>query len=222
MVQAVRRWFGLLAAAAAGYTCGLVPTADLVARAASGGRRDLRREGSGNPGAANAIAVLGPGWGGLVLAGDVAKGVLACVAGRRVAAAGGANLAGTMAVVGHCFPVTSRFRGGKGVATSAGQVAATLPAYLPIDLGVAYLASTGPWRRRAWAATTIASVAWVGAALLWWRRGWPNLWGPAPTASLPLAAAATSALIFTRFLGVRTVGPPMGGDATAEADRTGV
>ena len=222
MVQAVRRWSGLLAAAAAGYACGLLPTADLVARAASGGRRDLRREGSGNPGAANAIAVLGPGWGGVVLAGDVAKGVVACVVGRRLGSGGGANLAGTMAVVGHCFPVTSRFRGGKGVATSAGQVAATLPAYLPIDLGVAYLASTGPWRRRAWAATTIASVAWVGAAALWWRRGWPNLWGPPPTASLPLAAAATSALIFTRFLGVRTVGPPASGGPAVRSNQTGV
>jgi hypothetical protein len=34
---------------------------------------------------------------------------------------------------------------------------------------------------------------------VWWRRGWPNAWGPKPTAGLPLAAAATSAIILGRF-----------------------
>jgi hypothetical protein len=46
----------------------------------------------------------------------------------------------------------------------------------------------------------IASTAWVAAGVLWWRRGWPNAWGPEPTAALPAAAAVSSAVILSRFL----------------------
>ncbi len=187
-------------AATLGYLAGTLPSADLAARLATGGATDLRAAGSGNPGAANAIAQLGPGWGYAVLVADVAKGAAACGIGRRVAGSAGAHLAGTASVVGHCFPVWKRFRGGKGVATSAGQCLATFPAYTPIDLAVAGLTATAPrWKQRAYASTVVASLGWVGAALLWWRRGWPNGWGPRPTAALPLAAAATSGVIVSRF-----------------------
>jgi glycerol-3-phosphate acyltransferase PlsY len=90
------------------------------------------------------------------------------------------------------------FRGGKGVSTSAGQCLATFPAYFPLDLGVALVAAK--WRRRTLPATVIASTAWVAAGVLWWRRGWPNAWGPEPTAALPAAAAVSSAVILSRFL----------------------
>ena len=92
------------------------------------------------------------------------------------------------------------FRGGKGVAASVGQCLATFPAYFPVDLAVAGLTSASPrWRRRAYAATAVASACWVAGGVVWWRRGWPNLWGPAPTPALPLAAAASSAVILDRF-----------------------
>ena len=35
---------------------------------------------------------------------------------------------------------------------------------------------------------------------LWWRKGWPNGWGPAPTAALPVSAALSSAVIMYKFL----------------------
>jgi len=187
----------LLAAATAGYLTGTIPSADVAARLATGGRTDLRRSGSGNPGAANAIQVLGRRWGYGVLGADVAKGAVACAAGRRLAGDRGAHVAGTAAVVGHCLPVWNGFRGGKGVAASAGQCLATFPAYFPVDLGVAY--ATSRWRHRARPTTVVASAAWVAGAALWWRRGWPNAWGPRPTAALPLAAAASSAVILFRF-----------------------
>ena len=37
----------------------------------------------------------------------------------------------------------------------------------------------------------VSSIAWLLASVTWWRRGLPNLWGPRPTAALPLANAAT-------------------------------
>lgn len=190
----------LAAAAAAGYLLGTVPSADVAARLARRGPTDLRQAGSGNPGGVNAMRVLGPGWGYGVMAADVAKGALACRAGRRLGGDGAAHLAGTAAVVGHCYPVWNGFRGGKGVAASAGQCLATFPAYTPVDLGVAALAASSPrGRDRAFAATAVASACGVAAGVVWWRRGWPNAWGPRPTAALPAAAAASSAVVLWRF-----------------------
>ena len=187
----------LAAAALLGYAIGTAPSADLAARLATGGVTDLRSTGSGNPGAANAMAALGKGGGWAVLVVDVAKGAIACVAGSRLAGGAGADAAGTAAVVGHCYPVWNRFRGGKGVAVSAGQCLAAFPAYFPIDLTVAY--AVARLRGKALPATAVASAVWVGCGVLWWRRGWPNAWAAAPGPSLPISAAVTSAVILTRF-----------------------
>jgi acyl phosphate:glycerol-3-phosphate acyltransferase len=190
----------LLAAAAVGYAAGTFPSADVATKLATRGDVDLRAVGSGNPGAANAIKVLGPAWGYAVMAADIAKAAGAAAAGRRLCGTDGAHVAGTAAVVGHCWPVWNGFRGGKGVAASVGQCLVTFPAYFPIDLAVAGLTSASPrWKQRAYAATAVASACWVAAGVMWWRRRWPNLWGPPPTSALPLAAAASSAVILDRF-----------------------
>jgi glycerol-3-phosphate acyltransferase PlsY len=187
-----------LASAAAGYLIGTVPCADTAARLATGGTTDLRAAGTGNPGAVNAMHVLGSAWGFGILFADTAKGALACAAGRRLGGATGAHIAGTAAVIGHCLPVWNGFRGGKGVAVSMGQCAATFPAYLPIDLGVAW--AVGKWTGRTLPGTAVASATWVTASALWWRKGWPNGWGPAPTVALPVSAAVSSAVIMYKFL----------------------
>ena len=194
---------GLLAAAASGYLLGTLPTADAAARLASRGAADLRTTGTGNPGGANALVVLGKAWGYGVMGVDIAKGAAACGVGRRLGGDAGAHVAGTAAVVGHCFPLWNGFRGGKGVAASVGQCVATFPVYVPFDVGLAWLTATPRWSRkvgtRTMIATGVASGAWVAAATLWWRRGWPNGWAPRATAGLPLAAAASSAVILSRF-----------------------
>jgi glycerol-3-phosphate acyltransferase PlsY len=201
---------GALAAAAVGYLAGTLPSADVAARLAARrrGAVDLRAAGSGNPGAANAIAVLGPRWGYGVMAADIGKGAVAATGGRWLGGATGAHAAGAAAVVGHCYPVWNGFRGGKGVAASVGQCLVTFPAWTGPDLALAGAVAVSPWwRRRAFAATAVSSAAWVAAATVWWRRGWPNLWGPAPTAALPLAAAASSAVILARFAAARRSTP---------------
>jgi glycerol-3-phosphate acyltransferase PlsY len=192
----------MVAAATAGYLLGTTPTADVAARLATGGAVDLRAAGSGNPGGANAYTVLGPGWGYAVIGVDIVKGALAAVAGRAIAGGDGAHVAGAASVVGHCLPVWTGGRGGKGVGASVGQCLATFPAYFPVDLAVAGLTSTARWRGRARAATTLSSVLWVLSGVLWWRRRWPNLWGPPPTAALPLANLASSAVIAYKFFTV--------------------
>lgn len=189
----------IAAASASGYLAGTLPSADIVARLAAGGEVDLRQSGSGNPGAANAGAVLGARWGYAVMAADIVKAAGACRLGARIAGPPGAHLAGTAAVVGHCFPVWNGFRGGKGVAATVGQCLATFPAYFPIDLAVAAVTAAGPRRHRAFTATAAASVTWVIAGLVWWRRRLPNAWGPEPGPLLPLAAAASSSIVLYRF-----------------------
>ena len=191
----------ILRAAALGYLIGTFPTADLVARRASGGTIDLRASGTGNPGGANAVKVLGKKVGAVVIAGDIAKGAAASMVGGVVAGPLGAHVAGTASVVGHCYPVWNGFRGGKGVAASVGQCLVTFPAYFPIDAAVAVVTAAIPrWKQRAFSATVASSVCWVLGGLVWWRRKLPNGWGPKPTAALPLAAAVSSAVIIHRFL----------------------
>jgi glycerol-3-phosphate acyltransferase PlsY len=194
----------MVTAAAAGYVAGTLPSADIATRLATGGATDLRTEGSGNPGAANAIKVLGAKWGYAVMVADIAKGMVACGAGRRIAGDTGAHVAGSAAVIGHCFPAWNGFRGGKGVATSVGQCIATFPAYTPIDLSIALATSISPrWKQRAHAATIVASACWVGGGVLWSRRGWPNWWAPRPTKALPIAAAVSSAVVLSKFAAAR-------------------
>lgn len=115
----------------ASYLIGAIPVGFLVARAAGG--FDIRGKGSGTIGATNVLRTLGPAPAVLTLLGDVVKGYLAVrvveVLGPEPAwGAAGALLA----VVGNCWPVFLRFRGGKGVATALGAFLALIPkAVLP-------------------------------------------------------------------------------------------
>ena len=63
------------------------------------------------------------------------------------------------------------------------------------------------WKRRAFAGTAVSSACWVAGGFLWWRRGWSNAWGPKPTALLPVAAVATSAMIVQRFIAAERAAP---------------
>ena len=189
------------AAAVAGYLIGSVMTADIVAKAANGRREkavDLRAKGSGNPGGMNAMGELGKLYGVAVIVGDVAKGAVGAQAGRIIAGDNGAYAAATAAVVGHCFPATSGFRGGKGVATSLGSAVAVFPLYAPVDLAIALLGYVTT--KRASISTFIASSTFVLLSFLWWWRKLPNGWGPRPTAGLPMFAVLTSAIIAYKFL----------------------
>ncbi len=101
-----------------GYLIGSVDFAVLVARARGG---DIYQMGSGNPGAANVLRNLGWRAALPVMLGDMAKGAGAAALGLWLGGSDPAGwAAGFAAVVGHCFPVWHRFRGGKGVATAFG------------------------------------------------------------------------------------------------------
>jgi glycerol-3-phosphate acyltransferase PlsY len=108
-----------------GYLLGSVDFAVLVARSRG---VDIYRVGSGNPGAANVARTLGRRYAALVMVGDAAKGVVAAALGEWIGRGEvWAYAAGFAAVVGHCYPLWHRFRGGKGVATAVGVVAWAAP-----------------------------------------------------------------------------------------------
>jgi glycerol-3-phosphate acyltransferase PlsY len=129
--------------AMAAYLLGSIPTGYLVARARG---IDIRTVGSGNIGAANVFRILGKPAGILVLVVDGLKGFAACAwlidfVIQLFAVAPGQieNLrivAGICAVLGHNYTCWLKFKGGKGIATSAGVYFALAPLAAGIALGI--------------------------------------------------------------------------------------
>jgi glycerol-3-phosphate acyltransferase PlsY len=83
---------------------------------------DILTQGSGNPGASNVARVLGSRWGALVFVLDALKGAVPALIGLALETRPGAYAMVSAAVIGHMFPVSRRFHGGKGVATLAGAM----------------------------------------------------------------------------------------------------
>lgn len=147
-----------LVTAALAYLCGSVPTGFLVSRAKG---IDIRKVGSGNMGATNVFRTLGKGPGILVLLIDAAKGALPVLALPPLLSRGGADdvwlslIAALGAVLGHNYTCWLGFKGGKGIATSAGVLAALVP--------MAFLITLGTWIV-VFAASRYVSLASVFAA----------------------------------------------------------
>jgi glycerol-3-phosphate acyltransferase PlsY len=111
----------------AAYLLGSIPFGLLLAKLFGGG--DVRKAGSGNIGATNVARVVGPLAGILTLVFDMTKGAAAVwLAGRVTNESATWMMAAAFAVVlGHCFPVWLKFKGGKGVATALGVFLALCP-----------------------------------------------------------------------------------------------
>lgn len=155
------------------YLVGSLDFAVIVARFKG---EDIYSMGSGNPGASNALRSMGKASGALVLLGDLLKGVAAAAVGAALGGSGTlASAAGLAAVVGHCYPVFHRFRGGKGAATFAGMLLWVAP-WAGLGMILAFGGVV--------AASGIASVGSIaGAALaaplaVWLDgvRGWALVW----------------------------------------------
>lgn len=129
---------------AAGYLLGSIPFGVILTRLFGAG--DLRQIGSGNIGATNVLRTGRKGLAAATLLLDGAKGAVAVLLARQFAPEFGddaAMIAGAAAMIGHCYPVWLKFRGGKGVATLLGLALA-----LAWPIGLAFAA------------------VWLGAVLL--------------------------------------------------------
>ncbi len=172
--------------ALAAYLLGSIPTGFLAARAKG---IDIRTVGSGNIGATNAMSLLGKPLGTLVLLGDALKGYAAVawlapwifnqftpadfwttwfdLHARTNLVATFNVIAGVSAVLGHNYTCWLKFKGGKGIATSAGVYLALAPAAVGIAIA-------------AWIITAVltryASLASIAAAIalptgVWFTSG---------------------------------------------------
>jgi len=133
-----------LAVVLAGYLPGSLPAGFLAGRLKG---VDIRTVGSGNIGATNAFRMLGKGIGTVVLLIDVMKGLLPCLFFAELVAGffpeGQAPktetlqlLIGVSSILGHNYPCWLGFKGGKGIATTAGVVGGLAPVSFGVCLGV--------------------------------------------------------------------------------------
>jgi glycerol-3-phosphate acyltransferase PlsY len=154
---------------------------------------NIDEEGSGNPGASNVLRTMGKGPAALVYMADTVKGIIGAAMG--MVAAGSVDpkvhwafLCGLAAVVGHCYPIFHKFRGGKGVATAGGVFLFTVPlaalvltAVWIISVKLTKTASVGSllvmvltFPLALWQGVDGLSLVWIGlmlALVLWRHRG---------------------------------------------------
>jgi acyl phosphate:glycerol-3-phosphate acyltransferase len=126
-------WYLAFLIVVVSYLLGSVPNGYIVGKVAG---VDIRKSGSGNIGATNVLRVLGKKYGYVVFFLDALKGfavVRICLAlvsntpAARPYADFFALLGAVVCVVGHVFPIWLKFKGGKGVATSAGVIIGLMP-----------------------------------------------------------------------------------------------
>jgi glycerol-3-phosphate acyltransferase PlsY len=150
---------------AAGYLLGSIPFGVLLTRAFGAG--DLRQIGSGNIGATNVLRTGRKELAAATLILDGAKGAVAVLLARHFVPQLGdhaAMIAGAAAMIGHCYPVWLKFRGGKGVATLLGLALAL-----------------------AWPIGLVFAAVWLGTVLL---LRISSLGGMAGAVAAPVAALA--------------------------------
>ncbi|HEY6634317.1 MAG TPA: glycerol-3-phosphate acyltransferase [Acidimicrobiia bacterium] len=152
-----------------GYLIGSIPTAAFLARLKG---IDLRKDGSGNPGAKNALSTGGPVLAAAVLLVEAAKGYVAVLVGMGLADDAGAVAAGLAAVAGNVYNVWYRFGGGKGLGISLGVLAAAWPTVLPVVLVV--IVAGVILTRSAGLASLAAMVALIVSAMVWPTNDWPT------------------------------------------------
>ena len=178
---------GELIIVALGYLAGSLPTALLVVRAATGG--DVRTSGSGNVGATNAARLAGLRVGALVTVVDMVKGALPVLVMEWYNPA--AVWVGTVllaSVLGHCYPVWLRFRGGKGVATVFGALVVVSP--------LTTLAAAGIW------VVVLLAFRFVSLASMLAAASFPVLlvWMGSPAVAMVWMVTAAVVLIVLRHV----------------------
>ena len=153
------------------YLLGSVNPALMVARFRG---VDIREVGSGNPGASNVLRALGKGPAATVYLLDLLKGFVPALVGLLIWSSEAGAVAGLGAVIGHCYPIYHRFRGGKGVATAGGALLAVSPPVMLI-MGLVYAITLKLWKISAVGSLVVAVVSipalWItgqeGATVAW-------------------------------------------------------
>ena len=169
------------------YLLGSIPFGLIVGTLFGG--KDVRTVGSGNIGATNVSRVAGPFAGILTLLLDAAKGSAAVVLAARVTGDSSTwmMVAALCALVGHCYPVWLKFKGGKGVATAAGIFLVLSPWALCLALAVFILVVVF------WRFVSLGSIAAAAAIPLLMYFLWAP--GHAPPLAVSFGSLAIALLV---------------------------
>ncbi|MBE0449820.1 MAG: glycerol-3-phosphate 1-O-acyltransferase PlsY [Clostridia bacterium] len=138
-----------------GYIIGSIPFSYLIPKWL--GRIDIRQHGSGNTGTTNVVRTLGLRIGIVAFLGDFIKGIIPTVIGFVLFSTLGGIVGGSFAILGHCYSIWLKFKGGKGIATSAGVLVILMPLILIILLTIQFIIIF---------ATKIMSLASISSAIL--------------------------------------------------------
>ena len=155
------------------YLVGSVPTGYLLGRSRG---LDIRRHGSGNIGATNVWRVMGRNWGLIAFACDFLKGFLPLYLVRTLSFPQTGSwsvslvlvLCGLAAIVGHNYTPWLGFKGGKGIATSAGVLAALMPPVFAVALSAWIIATL---LTRAVSIGSLLAAAVLPPAAAWFYPG---------------------------------------------------
>jgi glycerol-3-phosphate acyltransferase PlsY len=148
------------------YLAGSINFAILISRWTRG--IDIRTVGNYNPGTANVGREVGRGWAALVLAGDLAKGLIPLILARlfffpeeNYTDCFALFLTGMSAITGHCWPLYFRFRGGGGLATSIGVYMFFIPLEFFAALVIAFIIVQVFFRKKKYAVGQIIPMVFV-------------------------------------------------------------
>ncbi|HOL50059.1 MAG TPA: glycerol-3-phosphate acyltransferase [bacterium] len=124
----------------AGYITGSISFAYLFTFFLTG--KDIRTIGTKNPGAANVAREIGKKWGIIVWLADTIKGagIMAVASFSGITNEIFLTIIGISAVIGHCYPVFLKFKGGKGIATMGGVMLYLAPLVFPFIIGFWFIA----------------------------------------------------------------------------------
>jgi glycerol-3-phosphate acyltransferase PlsY len=177
----------------AAYFLGSIPFGLMLSRLFGGG--DVRKAGSGNIGATNVARVAGPIAGVLTLIFDTAKGTASVWLAARItnSSATWMMIAAFAVLLGHCFPVWLKFKGGKGVATALGVFLALSP-LAAVSALLLFILCVALWRY-----VSLGSISAAAAMPLLIYFLWAP--GHAPPLVIDLGTLAVAALVIYKHDG---------------------
>lgn len=182
-----------------GYCFGLIQTAYIYGKLHG---IDIREHGSGNAGTTNALRVLGKKAGLIVFAGDLMKAFVACVLARVIGTFLFPDIlypmilwSGLGVVIGHNFPFYMHFKGGKGIAATAGVVLGLLDWHIIVICLLAFIVCVAITRYVSLGSLLVVTLFWI----LFFLRGSQGVYVN-PVSSVPYGAGQLTECYVIIFL----------------------
>jgi glycerol-3-phosphate acyltransferase PlsY len=178
----------------AGFLIGSIPTADLIGKARG---VNLRTAGTGNPGTANALRVVGRGAAITILILDLLKGAGAAIFGAAQGGDATAVAAAVAAVAGQVLNPWFAFRGGKGLGVAGGAALVIWPLGIAVVIPVVVV---GAIALRAAAGATLGILSLFVLSIYWAEQGWTTLWGIIPDDTLVWFTIGVGMITLPKFV----------------------